>query len=202
MILVSRPAGLSCLFWILWHQFGSVWGENQKCQVDWWKWVWLNASCGGKNLLSLAWFTAPRGEDVSFACSQQKEKIREKFVSTLKEEFKGEGLTFSIGKWTAVEPILIVCSQSESVCLNLFETQNTQVLPQVGQDDSVTVMQIMSFSAGGQISFDVFPEGWDKRFCLGFVKEDNYSSVHFFGDKTKPVSTAREHNNGWNWRSD
>lgn len=84
--------------------------ENQKCQVDGCKWVWLITSCGGKNLLRFAWFTAPRGEDVSFVCSQQKEKIREKFVSTLKEEFKGKGLTFSIGKWTAVEAILIVCS--------------------------------------------------------------------------------------------
>lgn len=43
-------------------------------------------------------------------------------------------------------------------------------------------------SAGGQISFDVFPEGWDKRFCLGIIEKDNYSTIHFFGDKTKPVS--------------
>ncbi|XP_059191163.1 phosphomannomutase 2 [Centropristis striata] len=65
----------------------------------------------------------------------KKEKIRETFVSILREEFKGKGLTFSIG---------------------------------------------------GQISFDVFPDGWDKRFCLGFVEKDNYSTIHFFGDKTKP----------------
>ena len=29
----------------------------------------------------------------------QKEKIREKFVSVLEEEFKGKGLSFSIGEW-------------------------------------------------------------------------------------------------------
>ncbi len=46
----------------------------------------------------------------------------------------------------------------------------------------------LCFSAGGQISFDVFPDGWDKRFCLGIVEKDNYSTIHFFGDKTKPVS--------------
>ncbi|XP_075947223.1 phosphomannomutase 2 isoform X1 [Anarhichas minor] len=73
-------------------------------------------------------------ERIEFYELDQKEKIREKFVSILKEEFKGKGLSFSIG---------------------------------------------------GQISFDVFPDGWDKRFCLGFV-EDNYSTIHFFGDKTKP----------------
>nr|XP_033479737.1 phosphomannomutase 2 [Epinephelus lanceolatus] len=65
----------------------------------------------------------------------KKEKIREKFVSILREEFKGKGLSFSIG---------------------------------------------------GQISFDVFPDGWDKRYCLSFVEKDNFSAVHFFGDKTKP----------------
>uniref|UniRef100_A0A671N6Q6 Phosphomannomutase n=1 Tax=Sinocyclocheilus anshuiensis TaxID=1608454 RepID=A0A671N6Q6_9TELE len=65
----------------------------------------------------------------------QKEKIREKFVSVLKEEFAGKGLAFSIG---------------------------------------------------GQISFDVFPEGWDKRYCLGIVEKDSYQRIHFFGDKTMP----------------
>ncbi|XP_077575096.1 phosphomannomutase 2 isoform X2 [Stigmatopora nigra] len=65
----------------------------------------------------------------------QREKIRETFVSVLKEEFKGKGLSFSIG---------------------------------------------------GQISFDVFPEGWDKRYCLGILEKDKYSTIHFFGDKTKP----------------
>ncbi|KAG7235900.1 hypothetical protein INR49_002098 [Caranx melampygus] len=65
----------------------------------------------------------------------KREKIREKFVSVLQEEFKGKGLSFSIG---------------------------------------------------GQISFDVFPDGWDKRYCLGIVEKDIFSTIHFFGDKTKP----------------
>ncbi|XP_019735267.1 phosphomannomutase 2 isoform X2 [Hippocampus comes] len=65
----------------------------------------------------------------------QREKIREKFVSVLRKQFKGKGLSFSIG---------------------------------------------------GQISFDVFPDGWDKRYCLGIIEKDNYSTIHFFGDKTKP----------------
>lgn len=65
----------------------------------------------------------------------KKEKIREAFVAVLREEFKGKGLTFSIG---------------------------------------------------GQISFDVFPDGWDKRYCLGIAEKDQYSTIHFFGDKTKP----------------
>ncbi|XP_041087134.1 phosphomannomutase 2 isoform X2 [Polyodon spathula] len=42
------------------------------------------------------------------------------------------------------------------------------------------------FSIGGQISFDVFPEGWDKRYCLGILEKDAYEKIHFFGDKTMP----------------
>lgn len=39
------------------------------------------------------------------------------------------------------------------------------------------------FSIGGQISFDVFPKGWDKTFCLRYVEND-FKTIHFFGDKT------------------
>jgi len=74
-------------------------------------------------------------ERIEFYQLDQKEKIREKFVAVLREEFKGKGLSFSIG---------------------------------------------------GQISFDVFPDGWDKRYCLGLLMGDNYTKIHFFGDKTKP----------------
>ena len=41
----------------------------------------------------------------------------------------------------------------------------------------------LNFSIGGQISFDIFPEGWDKTYCLQFV-ENKYDEIHFFGDKT------------------
>ena len=42
----------------------------------------------------------------------------------------------------------------------------------------------LTFSIGGQISFDVFPTGWDKTFCLNYIKEGEYDEIHFFGDKT------------------
>lgn len=32
---------------------------------------------------------------------------------------------------------------------------------------------------------DVFPEGWDKTYCLQYVSE-GFDEIHFFGDKTKP----------------
>ncbi|XP_049647132.1 phosphomannomutase 2 isoform X3 [Accipiter gentilis] len=44
----------------------------------------------------------------------------------------------------------------------------------------------LTFSIGGQISFDVFPDGWDKRYCLGIIANDGYKTIYFFGDKTMP----------------
>jgi phosphomannomutase len=41
------------------------------------------------------------------------------------------------------------------------------------------------FSIGGQIGIDVCPLGWDKTFCLQFVSPEEFSVVHFFGDKTE-----------------
>ncbi|GBE86498.1 eukaryotic phosphomannomutase [Sparassis latifolia] len=42
----------------------------------------------------------------------------------------------------------------------------------------------LTFSIGGQISFDVFPTGWDKTFCLRHVQDETFDEIHFFGDKT------------------
>ncbi|MCJ1243905.1 Phosphomannomutase [Trapelia coarctata] len=48
----------------------------------------------------------------------------------------------------------------------------------------------LTYSIGGQISFDVFPTGWDKTYCLKHVQAEkelsgiDYTTIHFFGDKT------------------
>ncbi|KAI9028138.1 eukaryotic phosphomannomutase [Phycomyces nitens] len=44
----------------------------------------------------------------------------------------------------------------------------------------------LTFSIGGQISFDVFPTGWDKTYCLRHIKQDGFDTIHFFGDKAFP----------------
>ena len=49
----------------------------------------------------------------------------------------------------------------------------------------------LSFSVGGQISFDVFPRGWDKTFSLRYV-EDLFQEIHFFGDKTEKGGNDHE----------
>ncbi len=44
----------------------------------------------------------------------------------------------------------------------------------------------LTYSIGGQISFDVFPQGWDKTYALNYIQEGEYDEIHFFGDKTFP----------------
>ncbi|PLN83237.1 phosphomannomutase [Aspergillus taichungensis] len=50
----------------------------------------------------------------------------------------------------------------------------------------------LTFSIGGQISFDVFPTGWDKTYCLQHIEAEKnisgieYKTIHFFGDKSFP----------------
>lgn len=42
----------------------------------------------------------------------------------------------------------------------------------------------LTYSIGGQISFDVFPTGWDKTYCLKHLENEPFTTIHFFGDKT------------------
>jgi len=50
----------------------------------------------------------------------------------------------------------------------------------------------LTYSIGGQLSFDIFPTGWDKTYCLQHLESDakkpggvEYTTIHFFGDKTE-----------------
>lgn len=51
----------------------------------------------------------------------------------------------------------------------------------------------LTYSIGGQISFDVFPHGWDKTFSLRHAtKYSDFQEIHFFGDKTDPGGNDHE----------
>ena len=59
---------------------------------------------------------------------------------------------------------------------------------------SAALLTLLRYSIGGQISFDVFPDGWDKTYCLRHVEAEadsskglsgiHYKTIHFFGDKS------------------
>lgn len=82
-----------------------------------------------------------------------------------------------------VSPIGRNCSQEERNEFEKFDL-NAGI-----RKDMVSVLEKefksynLKFSIGGQISFDVFPIGWDKTYCLRFL--DEYDEIHFFGDKTE-----------------
>lgn len=44
----------------------------------------------------------------------------------------------------------------------------------------------LTYAIGGQISFDVFPNGWDKSFSLTRLPKNKFKEIHFFGDQTEP----------------
>ena len=46
----------------------------------------------------------------------------------------------------------------------------------------------LTYSIGGEISFDIFPVGWDKTYALGLVADEHFEEIHFFGDKTYKVN--------------
>lgn len=87
--------------------------------------------------------------------------------------------TLVLNRW-----VTITSSYEQVVCFLVCDLRWTRVTFCCFSHCVVNVW----FSTGGQISFDVFPDGWDKRYCLGIVEKDSFSTIHFFGDKTKPVS--------------
>jgi len=44
----------------------------------------------------------------------------------------------------------------------------------------------LTFAIGGQISFDVFPNGWNKTYALQHVEDEKFEKIHFIGDSTQP----------------
>ncbi|KAG2179952.1 hypothetical protein INT43_003739 [Umbelopsis isabellina] len=83
-----------------------------------------------------------------------------------------------------VSPIGRNCSQEERIEFNKLDDIKGYRTKFV-QDLRANFSHLdLTFSIGGQISFDVFPTGWDKTYCLRHIKEEGFKNVHFFGDKT------------------
>ncbi|XP_041086298.1 phosphomannomutase 2-like [Polyodon spathula] len=79
-----------------------------------------------------------------------------------------------------VSPVGRSCSQEER--MEFFELDKKAHI----RDKFVAALR-NKFDGRGQISFDMFPEGLDKRYCLGILEKDAYEKIHFFGDKTVPA---------------
>ena len=83
-----------------------------------------------------------------------------------------------------ISPIGRNCSHEERNEFEEYDLENNI------RKDFVKVLQEefkdlnLTYSIGGQISFDLFPNGWDKTYCLRYLENENYDKIYFFGDKT------------------
>lgn len=83
-----------------------------------------------------------------------------------------------------VSPIGRQCSQAERDDYEKFDLANGIRKKMVAALEAEFAGYNLKYSIGGQISFDLFPQGWDKTYCLRHIEGRGFSTVHFFGDKT------------------
>ena len=81
-----------------------------------------------------------------------------------------------------ISPIGRSCSQKERDEFDAWDKVHKIREKIIGEIKSELPEMNLQFSIGGQISIDIFPQGWDKTYCLSFVTE--YKDIYFFGDKT------------------
>lgn len=82
-----------------------------------------------------------------------------------------------------ISPIGRNCSQEERDEFEIYDKVHDVRKKMIEELQREFADLKLKYSIGGQISFDVFPEGWDKTYCLQFVTND-FDAIHFFGDKT------------------
>lgn len=96
---------------------------------------------------------------------------------------RGTFIEFRSGMFN-ISPIGRNCSREERNDYEEFDLKNNI------RKDMVEAMRKdfaglnLTYSIGGQISFDVFPQGWDKTYCLKYLDAGDFDEIHFFGDKT------------------
>lgn len=105
-----------------------------------------------------------------------------KYISELRLPFKrGTFVEFRTGMLN-VSPVGRNCNKHERLQFYEYDLEHQirqkfiQSLKRQFPDFALT------YSIGGQISFDIFPVGWDKTYCLRHIQ--GYDEIHFFGDKT------------------
>lgn len=83
-----------------------------------------------------------------------------------------------------VSPIGRNCSREERNDFEKFDLEHKVRETMVAKLKQEFADYKLTYSIGGQISFDLFPQGWDKTYCLRYLPEADFDEIHFFGDKT------------------
>lgn len=84
-----------------------------------------------------------------------------------------------------VSPIGRNCSQEERDEFEQYDKQHQIRQTMVDALKQEFPDYGLKYSIGGQISFDIFPIGWDKTYCLNHLRRENFDTIYFFGDKTE-----------------
>ena len=105
------------------------------------------------------------------------------YMSTLEiPKKRGNFIEFRTGMINC-SPVGRSCNQEERMEFYEYDLQNN-VRSKMSDYLSEKLVDLnLSYSLGGQISIDIFPKGWDKTYCLQFVR-DKYDKILFYGDKT------------------
>lgn len=117
-----------------------------------------------------------------------------RYLSELELPFKrGTFLEFRNGMMN-VCPIGRQCTKEERLSFNEFDQKENVREKMIAALRKEFADIDLTYSIGGQISFDVFPNGWDKTFALRHVTKPgkNYKEIHFFGDKTEKGGNDHE----------
>ncbi|XP_066593423.1 phosphomannomutase 2 [Prorops nasuta] len=105
-----------------------------------------------------------------------------RYISELELPFKrGTFIEFRTGMLN-ISPVGRNCTKEERLFFYEYDLEN-----QIRQKFILALKKefpnlALTYSIGGQISFDVFPTGWNKTYCLRHI--EGYDEIHFFGDKT------------------
>ncbi|KAG7281147.1 hypothetical protein CRUP_032850 [Coryphaenoides rupestris] len=92
-----------------------------------------------------------------------------------------------------ISPIGRSCTQEERIEFSELDRRNGGSCLEANVDlrdlhDSRGITNPFDFSLQdatcGLISFDIFPEGWDKRLCLEVLEREGLDNIYFFGNET------------------
>jgi len=106
------------------------------------------------------------------------------YMSQLTLPFKRGNFVETRSGLINISPCGRSCSKTERDQFELYDKEHKVREKFIQALNEKFVDYKLVYSIGGQISFDVFPEGWDKRFCLTQVTADGFEKIYFFGDKT------------------
>eukprot|EP01084_Bolivina_argentea_P309635 535643_1 len=96
---------------------------------------------------------------------------------------RGTFIEFRTGMMN-ISPIGRNCSRDERNAFEEYDNVHHIRERMIDEMSSKFKSLNLTYSIGGQISFDVFPVGWDKTYALQYIGHDEYDEIHFFGDKT------------------